>query len=100
MSDDRKPENQEAGMPWEIAGSTPAGSQETPPAGTGEAPPEGPGKKKRPWRYYIVAAVLVLAGVVAYLYFGGCLRGGGGADNTAGAVSYTHLRAHETRHDL
>jgi RND family efflux transporter MFP subunit len=51
-------------------------------------PPEGPGKKKRHWKYYIVAAVLVLAGVVAYLYFGGCLRGGGGADNTAGAHAH------------
>ncbi|HEY5191348.1 MAG TPA: heavy metal-binding domain-containing protein, partial [Candidatus Deferrimicrobium sp.] len=68
MSDDRKPENQEAGMPGEIAGSTP--------------------KKKRRWRYYIVAAALVLAGGVAYLYFAGCLRGGGGADNTAGALAH------------
>ncbi|MHB1024973.1 MAG: efflux RND transporter periplasmic adaptor subunit [Desulfobacteria bacterium] len=65
MSDDRKPENPEAGMPGEIAGSTP--------------------KKKRSRVYIIVAAVVVLAGVVAYLYFGGCLRGPGGADNTAGA---------------
>ncbi len=40
--------------------------------------------KKRAWIYFIVAAVLVLAGGVAYLYFGGCLRGLGGADNTAG----------------
>ncbi len=39
--------------------------------------------KKRAWKYFIAAAVVVLAGVVAYLYFGGCLRGGG-ADNTAG----------------
>jgi membrane fusion protein, copper/silver efflux system len=88
MSDDRKPETREAGMPGEIAGSTPAGSQETPPGGTGDAPPEGPGKKKRRWRYYIVAAALVLAGGVAYLYFGGCLRGPGGADNTAGALAH------------
>ena len=51
----------------------------------GEAPPKGPGKKKRRWIYYIVAVVVVLAGVVAYLYFGGCLRGSGGADNTAAA---------------
>jgi hypothetical protein len=49
MSDDRNPENKEAGMPGGIAGSTPAGSPETPPAVTGEAPPEGPGKKKRRW---------------------------------------------------
>jgi len=86
MSDDKLPEMREAGMPGEIAGSTPAGSQETPPAGTGETPPEGPGKKKRLWKYSIVAAVLVLTGAVAYLYFGGCLRGSGG-DNTAGAQS-------------
>ena len=64
MSDDRKPENREAGMPGEIAGSAP--------------------RKKRRWIYYIVAAVVVLAGGLAYLYFGGCLRGSGGADNTAG----------------
>ena len=63
MSDDRKPEIREAGMSGEIAGSTPAGSQETPPAGTGDAPTEGPGKKKRPWIYYVAAAVVVLAGV-------------------------------------
>ena len=68
MSDDRKPEIREAGMPGEIAGSTP--------------------KKKRRWRYYIAAAALVLAGGVAYLYFGGCLRGPGGADNTAGALAH------------
>ena len=55
-------------MPGEIAGSTP--------------------KKKRRWRYYIAAAALVLAGGVAYLYFAGCLRGGGGADNTAGALAH------------
>jgi RND family efflux transporter MFP subunit len=74
MSDDKLPEIREAGMPGEIAGS-------------GETPPEGPGKKKRLWKYYIVAAVLVLAGGIAYLYFGGCLRGSGGGDNTAGAQS-------------
>ncbi|MHB1013554.1 MAG: heavy metal-binding domain-containing protein, partial [Desulfobacteria bacterium] len=85
MSDDKLPEKQEAGMPREIAGSTPAGSPETPPEGTGEAPPEGPGKKKRRWIYYIVAAMVVLAGGVAYLYFSGCLGGVGGTDNTAGA---------------
>ncbi len=67
MSDDKLPEIREAGMPGEIAGSTP--------------------KKKRRWIYYIVAAVVVLAGAVAYLYFGGCLRGSGGGDNTAGAQS-------------
>ena len=71
MSDDKLPEMREAGMPGEIAG-------------TGETPPEGPGKRKRLWKYSVVAAVLVLAGGIAYLYFGGCLRGGGG-DNTAGA---------------
>jgi RND family efflux transporter MFP subunit len=84
MSDDKLPETQEAGMPGEIAGTTPAGSQETPPAGTGDAPPEGPGKKKRRWVLYIAAAVLVLAGGIAYLYFSGCLGGIGGGDNTAG----------------
>jgi len=50
-------------------------------------PPEGPGKKKRRRIYFIVAAVVVLAGGIAYLYFGGCLRGSGGGDNTAGAQS-------------
>ena len=70
MSDDKLPETQEAGMPGEIAGST---------------PPEGPGRKRRPWKYIVVAAVLVLAGGIAYLYFSGCLGGGGGSDNTAGA---------------
>jgi membrane fusion protein, copper/silver efflux system len=74
MSDDKLPEMREAGMPGEIAG-------------TGETPPEGPGKKKRRWIYSIVAAVVVLAGGVAYLYFGGCLRGRGGGDNTVGAQS-------------
>src|SRR5512135_44173 len=69
MSDDKLPEMQEAGMPGETAGST---------------PPEGPGKKRRPWKYIVVAAVLVLAGGIAYLYFGGCLRSSGSADNTAG----------------
>ena len=39
MSDEKKAGVEEAGMPGEIAGSTP--------------------KKKRPWIYYIVAAVLV-----------------------------------------
>lgn len=87
MSDDKLPENQEAGMPRGIAGSKPAGSLENPPAGTGEGPTGGPGKKKRRWIYYVVAAVVVLAGVVAYLYFGGCLRGSGGADNTAGELA-------------
>jgi RND family efflux transporter MFP subunit len=87
MSDDKLPENQEAGMPGGIAGSTPAGSPETHAAGTGETQPGGPGKKKRLWIYYITAAVVVLAGGVAYLYFGGCLRGSGGADNTAGVQS-------------
>ncbi|MCR4308903.1 MAG: efflux RND transporter periplasmic adaptor subunit [Deltaproteobacteria bacterium] len=43
---------------------------------------------KEAWKYYIVAAVLVLAGGVAYLYFGGCLSGLGGADNTAGALAH------------
>ncbi len=42
-------------------------------------------EKQKTWIYYIVAAVVVLAGGLAYLYFGGCLRGLGGADNTAGA---------------
>jgi len=65
MSDDRKPEMREAGVPGEIAGST-------------------PGKRRRRI-YLVVAAAVVLAGVVAYLYYGGCLRGGGGADNTVGA---------------
>ena len=68
MSDDRKPENQEGGIPGGIAGPTP--------------------KKKLHRVYYIVAAVLVLAGGVAYLYFGGCLRGLGGADNTAGTLAH------------
>ena len=72
MSDDGKPEMKEGEVPGEMAGSTQ--------------------KKKRPWVYYIAAAALVLAGVVAYLYFGGCLRGVGGADNTAGA------RAHADRY--
>ncbi len=54
MSDDKLPENQEAGMPGEIAGS---------------APPEGPGKKKRPRIVYIVAAVLVLAGAGVLAFF-------------------------------
>jgi len=62
MSDEKKAGVEEAGMPGKVAGSTPAGSKETPPAGTVEAPPEGPGKKKRPWIFYIVAAALVLAG--------------------------------------
>ncbi len=84
MSDDRKPETQEVGMPGEITGSTPAGSQGTPPAGTGGTPPAGPGKKKRAWIYIIVAAVPLLAGGIAYLYFSGCLGGIGGGDNTAG----------------
>lgn len=65
MSDDRKPENQEAGTPVEI-------------------PAPAPGKKRR-WIYLIAAAVVVLAGGLAYLYFGGCLRGVFGSDNTAGA---------------
>jgi multidrug efflux pump subunit AcrA (membrane-fusion protein) len=68
MSDDKLPEIGEAGMPGEIAGSTP--------------------KKKRRWIYYIVAAVVVLAGGIAYLYFSGCLRGLGGADNTAGTLAH------------
>jgi len=75
-------------MPGEIAGSTPSGSRETPPAATGDTPPEGPGKKKRAWKYIVVAAVLVLAGGIAYLYYGGCLRGPGGADNTAGSHAH------------
>ena len=69
MSDENTAGEQETGMPGEIAGSTPAGSQETPPAGTGEAPPEGPGKKNRPWIVYIVAAVLVLAGAGVLAFF-------------------------------
>ena len=52
-------------MPVEIAGSA-------------------PGKKRR-WIYFIVAAVVILAGGLAYLYFGGCLFGLGAPDNTAGA---------------
>ena len=88
MSDDRKPEIEEAGMPGEIAGSTPAGPQETPPAGTGEAPPEGPGKKKRPWIYYIVAALLVLAGAGMLAFykvpaFHALLHPHAGGDNAA-----------------
>ncbi len=67
MSDEKKPETGEAGMPGEIAGSTP--------------------KKKRRWIYYVVAIAVVLAGGVAYLYFGGCLRGGG-ADNTTSAPAH------------
>jgi RND family efflux transporter MFP subunit len=69
MSDEKTAGEQETGMPGEIAGSTPAGTQETPPAGTGEAPPEGPGKKKRPWIVYIVAAVLVLTGAGVLAFF-------------------------------
>lgn len=68
MSDNRTPENREAGMPEEIAGST-------------------PGKRRRRM-YYIAAAVVVLAGGLAYLYFGGCLRGSGGAGNTAGVHAH------------
>jgi RND family efflux transporter MFP subunit len=65
MSDEKLPEMREAGVP-----------------------PEGPGKRKRRWIYSIVAAVVVLAGGVAYLYFGGCLLGPAGTDNTAGAQSH------------
>jgi Cu(I)/Ag(I) efflux system membrane fusion protein len=53
---------------------------------TGEVPPQGPGKKKRRWIYYVVAIAAVLVGVLAYLYFGGCLRGSGGTDNTAAPI--------------
>jgi Cu(I)/Ag(I) efflux system membrane fusion protein len=74
MSDEGKPGAHEGGMPG------------TPPAATGEAPPEGPGKGKRSRIYYfLVPAGLILAGAAAYLYFGGCLSGSGGADNTTGA---------------
>lgn len=62
MSEEKKAGIQEAGMSGETAGSTSAGLPETPPAETGEAPPEGPGKKKRPRIFYVVAAVLALAG--------------------------------------
>ncbi|MFA6147839.1 MAG: efflux RND transporter periplasmic adaptor subunit [bacterium] len=76
MSDDGKPEMREGGVTGEAAGS---------------APPEGPGRKRRTWKYLAAAAVLILAGGVAYLYFGGCFGGPGGADNTAGVqgVKYT-----------
>jgi RND family efflux transporter MFP subunit len=69
MNDEKTAGEQETGMPGEIAGSTPAGSQETPPAGTGEASPEEPGKKKRHRIVYIVAAVLVLAGAGVLAFF-------------------------------
>jgi len=65
MNDEKKVGLEEAGMPGEIAGSTP--------------------KKKRRWIYYIVVAVVVLAGSAAYLYFGGYLRGIGGVNNMADA---------------
>jgi len=85
MSDEMKTGAGNAGMPGEIAGSTSAGLPETPPGETGEMPPEGPGKKKHRRIYYVAAIVVVLAGIGAYLYFSGCLRGAGTADNTAGA---------------
>jgi len=84
MSGEMKTGAGESGMPGEITGLAPAGSPETPPGNTGEMPPEGPGRKRRRWIYYLVAAVVVLAGGVAYLYFSGCLGGAGGADNAAG----------------
>ena len=83
MSDDRKPENPEAGMPVEIPGSAP--------------------RKKRRWIYYIVAAVVILAGGLAYLYFGGCLFGDrrrgqhGGSARPGRQVHLRHAPVHPHR---